>query len=158
MPLQNDFHLGKWLVRPNSNEIITKHEAQKLEHIVMQLLVFFAKNSDRDLAKEEILKGVWGNGVHNEEVLTVAVSSLRKALGDNSQSPVYIKTLHRYGYRMLQQSQVQNKTGFTKLNALLSTLEQRVGPKFVIISVVIALFFLIVLVQVAVELLVAVGQ
>ena len=98
--MQNDFQLGKWLVKPNSNEIISTLETQKLEHIVMQLLVFFANNSDRDLPKEEILKGVWGNGVFNEEVLTVAVSSLRKALGDNPQSPEYLKTLppHRLSY------------------------------------------------------------
>ena len=116
MPLHNDFQLGKWLVKPNANEIITKHATQKLEHIVMQLLLFLAKNSDRDLAKEEILKGVWGNGVFNEEVLTVAVSTLRKALGDNPQGPEYLKTLPRYGYRMLQQPQRQ-KTGVAKLNA-----------------------------------------
>jgi len=123
----------------------------------MKLLVFLAKNSDRDLAKDEILEGIWGKGVYNDEVLTVAVSSLRKALGDNSQSPYYIKTLHRYGYRMIQRPQ-SHKTGLTKLKALLTTLEQRVGLKFVIISVIIILFFLILLVQVAVELFVAIGQ
>jgi len=157
MPLQNSFQLGKWLVKPNSNEISTKQETQKLEHIVMQLLVFSAKNSDRDLSKEEILQGVWGNGVFNEEVLTVAVSSLRKALGDNPQSPEYLKTLPRYGYRMLKQPQMQ-KRGLTKLNTLISTLEQKVGLKFVIISAIIALFLLVLLVQVAVELFVAIGQ
>jgi len=123
----------------------------------MQLLVFSAKNSDRDLAKEEILQGVWGNGEFNEEVLTVAVSSLRKALGDNPQSPEYLKTLPRYGYRMLKQPQIQ-KRGLTKLNTLISTLEQKVGLKFVIISAIIALFLLVLLVQVAVELFVAIGQ
>jgi len=157
MPVQNNFQLGKWLVKPNSNEISTKHETQKLEHIVMQLLVFSAKNSDRDLAKEEILQGVWGNGVFNEEVLTVAMSSLRKALGDNPQSPEYLKTLPRYGYRMLKQPQMQ-KRGLTKLNTLISTLEQKVGLKFVIISAILALFLLVLLVQVAVELFMAIGQ
>ncbi len=155
--MQNDFQLGKWLVKPNSNEITTKHETQKLEHIVMQLLVFFAKNSARDLAKEEILKAVWGDGVFNEEVLTVAVSSLRKALGDNPQSPQFLKTLPRTGYRMLQQPQMQ-KRGLTKLTGLLSALEQKVGLKFVIISAIIALFLLVLLVQVAVELFLAIGQ
>ena len=93
----------------------------------------------------------------NEEVLTVAVSTLRKALGDNLQGPEYLKTLPRYGYRMLQQPQMQ-KTGVAKLNALFSTLEKRVGLKFVIISGIIALFLLILLVQIAVEVFVAMGQ
>lgn len=87
MPLQNAFQLGKWLVKPNANGNHHKTCNTKLEHIAIQLLVFLAKNSDRDLAQEEILKGVWRNGVFNEEVLTVAVSTLRKALDDNPQRP-----------------------------------------------------------------------
>ncbi len=58
---------------------------------------------------------------------------------------------------MLKQPQIQ-KRGLTKLNTLISTLEQKVGLKFVIISAIIALFLLVLLVQVAVELFVAIGQ
>jgi DNA-binding winged helix-turn-helix (wHTH) protein len=95
------FQLHEWLVKPNSNELVGHGQTLKLDHKVMQLLVHFAQNPGKDLSKEEILRAVWGEGVFSEEALTVAVSSLRKALGDDSRSPKYIKTLPRHGYRML---------------------------------------------------------
>jgi DNA-binding winged helix-turn-helix (wHTH) protein len=79
--MQENFHIREWLVAPDSNEIAGPNGAVKLDHKVMQLLVYFAGNAGKDLPKEDILKTVWGEGVFSEEVLTVAVSTLRKALG-----------------------------------------------------------------------------
>ncbi|MCI0698930.1 winged helix-turn-helix domain-containing protein [candidate division KSB1 bacterium] len=98
---QASFQLHEWLVKPHANELVGQNQTLKLDHKVMQLLVYFAQNPDKDLSKEEILKAVWGEGVFSEEVLTVAVSSLRKSLGDDSRSPKYVKTIPRYGYRLL---------------------------------------------------------
>ncbi len=83
-----NFHLDHWQINPDRNELSSgSSETLKLDHKVMQLLQYFAQNSGRDLAKEEIIRAVWGEGVFSEEVLTVAVSSLRKALCDDSRAP-----------------------------------------------------------------------
>ncbi len=142
---QENFQLHDWLVKPDSNELIKDGRSNKLDHKVMQLLVYFAAKAGKELSKEEILHAVWGEGVFSEEVLTVAVSSLRKALGDDSRSPKFIKTLPRYGYCMLvAPSALANAPQKSRLLEVLNFLESRIGLRFLIVALII-IFFLIVL-------------
>ncbi len=151
MPQSSPFWLGPWRVQPDTNEISSRQETKKLEHIVMRLLVFLAQNPRQDLTKESILQGVWGEGSHNEEVLTVAISSLRKALGDPARNPTFIKTLHRFGYRFLVEPRPLN-TQTAGIRKAFSRIADRVGPRFLVVAGLIALLLTVILVQVAVEL------
>ncbi len=153
---EHDFRLDVWLVKPASNEIVDQHESRRLEHKVMRLLVFFVQDAGRDLSREEILRGVWGDGVHSEEVLTVAVSSLRKALGDDPKSPRFIKTVPRYGYHMLQAADAVAQK--SPPSPLWRRLAQRLGLRFLIMAALLGLFLLIVLVQIIVKLVYWLGQ
>ena len=153
---ERDFRLGVWLVKPASNEIVYQNESRRLEHKVMRLLVFLVQDAGRDLSREEILRGVWGDGVHSEEVLTVAVSSLRKALGDDPKSPRFIKTVPRYGYHMLQAADAVAQK--SPPSPLWRRLAQRLGLRFLIMAALLGLFLLIVLVQIIVELVYWLGQ
>jgi DNA-binding winged helix-turn-helix (wHTH) protein len=149
---QASFQLHEWLVKPHANELVRQNRTFKLDHKVMQLLVYFAQNPDQDLSKEEILKAVWGEGVFSEEVLTVAVSSLRKSLGDDSRSPKYIKTIPRYGYRMLMSPAAltasagdptpKSKSAFIEM---LEFLEARIGLRFLIVAIIVILFLIVLL-------------
>ncbi|MEK7729788.1 MAG: winged helix-turn-helix domain-containing protein [candidate division KSB1 bacterium] len=143
-----NFHFEHWHVNPDRNEITSgSSETLKLDHKVMQLLQYFAQNAGKDLSKEEIIRAVWGEGVFSEEVLTVAVSSLRKALCDDSRSPRYIKTLPRLGYRMLASPAfTHHSTPATQARkSVLEFLEERVGLRFLIVAGLIALFLLVLL-------------
>ncbi|MGH7455285.1 MAG: winged helix-turn-helix domain-containing protein [bacterium] len=150
--LQASFQLHEWLVKPHANELVRQNQTLKLDHKVMQLLVYLAQNPDKDLSKEEILKAVWGEGVFSEEVLTVAVSSLRKSLGDDSRSPKYIKTIPRYGYRMLMSPTTlpasashptpESKSTFIEI---LEFMEARIGLRFLIVAIVVILFLIVLL-------------
>ena len=142
-----EFILGPWHVRPGTNELSHGSEIIKLEQKVMRLLVFFSEHAGRELSKDELLDGVWGEGVHNEEVLTVAVSTLRKALGDDAKTPKYIKTIPRYGYLMLQ----ENDALTTERGGWLKTMVEKAGMRFLIISGLVALLLFVILVQVVVE-------
>ena len=146
--LKEGFELGEWQVWPGKNELSSDEQVIRLEQKVMRLLTFLADNAGRELSKEEIIQGVWGEGVHNEEVLTVAVSSLRKALGDDSKAPQFIKTIPRYGYLMLQGP---NTVAATKTRGRLKMLEEKVGLRFLIIAGLVAMLLFVVLVQVLVE-------
>lgn len=95
------FQLGRWTVDPDRNRLTDGASAVRIEHTVMRLLVWLAAHPDRDLTRAEILAGVWGPGVHSDEVLNVAISALRRALGDSVRSPEYVKTVPRTGYRLI---------------------------------------------------------
>lgn len=65
------------------------------------LLVYMAKNKNKPLKKEELLKAVWG-AFTDIELSTVAVHIrwLREKLEDNPSSPLMIKTVFKVGYTL----------------------------------------------------------
>ena len=65
------------------------------------LLVTLVRRSGRLVTKCELLERVWPGVFVEEGNLTVHVSSLRKRLGDVTQSPAYIETVSRAGYRFI---------------------------------------------------------
>jgi len=67
----------------------------------MQVLVILAEHSGLVASKEQILARVWPDTFVSDEVLTRAISELRKAFEDNPQQPKYIQTIPKGGYRLV---------------------------------------------------------
>ena len=61
------------------------------------LLVMLVQQPGRLLTKDELLARIWPDAFVEEGILTVHVSALRKALGDDARSPTYIETVSRVG-------------------------------------------------------------
>lgn len=53
------------------------------------------------VSKAALLKAVWPDIAVGDAVLTVGIGELRRALHDNPQTPRFIETVHRRGYRFL---------------------------------------------------------
>ena len=53
------------------------------------------------MTKDELLDAVWPATAVSDAVVRVAVGTLRKALDDTAQTPRYIATVARRGYRFL---------------------------------------------------------
>ena len=53
------------------------------------------------VTKDELLDTVWAGTVVSDTVLKSCIRELREALGDDVQSPQYIATVHRRGYRFI---------------------------------------------------------
>jgi DNA-binding winged helix-turn-helix (wHTH) protein/TolB-like protein len=68
---------------------------------VFELLLFLVQNPGRLLTKEEIMRAVWPDSFVEEANLTVAISVLRKALGEKEGNIRYIETVPKSGYRFL---------------------------------------------------------
>lgn len=99
--MTSDFRLGEWLVQPDLNDIACDSRTVHLEPKVMQVLVALAACPGQVLSKEEILRDVWADAFVTDEVLTNAIWELRKALGDNARTPLFIQTIPRRGYRLI---------------------------------------------------------
>lgn len=65
------------------------------------VLVALVREAGRLVTKRELLARVWAEAFVEEGILTVHISSLRKALGDTSRAPTYIETVSRSGYRFI---------------------------------------------------------
>ncbi|HQQ76012.1 MAG TPA: winged helix-turn-helix domain-containing protein [Thermoanaerobaculia bacterium] len=65
------------------------------------LLVHLVRNAGRLVTKGELLEHVWAGSFVEEGILSVHVSALRRALGDDRRSRRYIETVSRAGYRFI---------------------------------------------------------
>jgi DNA-binding winged helix-turn-helix (wHTH) protein len=66
-----------------------------------KVLLYFARNSQRLVAKEELLSNVWAGASASGELLRVYISEIRQILGDEPSTPRYIETVTARGYRFL---------------------------------------------------------
>ncbi|MDX1538240.1 MAG: winged helix-turn-helix domain-containing protein [Arsukibacterium sp.] len=97
------FKLKQWIVNTNEN---TLHDSQnsnthQLEPQTMAVLKLLLENAEEIVLRESFFEQVWGKKVVLDENLSRCISQLRKAFGDNARSPVFIKTVHKTGYKFL---------------------------------------------------------
>ena len=64
-------------------------------------LVYLIENRTRVVEKDDLMKAVWPRAVVEENNLNQAISSLRRALGDQREAPRYIVTVAGRGYRFV---------------------------------------------------------
>jgi len=95
------FRLGPWTVDPAACELRNGERVIRLRPKVMDLLAALARNPGQVLTKQVLLDMVWPDVTVGDASLTVAVGELRDALGDDLESPDYISTIPRRGYRLI---------------------------------------------------------
>ena len=73
----------------------------RLQPKVMDLLIVLVENHMRYLSKQEIFQAVWCDVHVGHASLLRLVTQLRRALGDDSESPRLVRTLHSRGYQFI---------------------------------------------------------
>jgi DNA-binding winged helix-turn-helix (wHTH) protein/TolB-like protein len=107
--MQGDFRLGHWLVCPKLNTVQADGRAIRLEPKFMQVLVCLTDQSGEVVSKEELMRAVWMDTFVTDDVLTRAISELRRVLGDDAKQPHIIETVARSGYRVIAPVQRSEK-------------------------------------------------
>jgi TolB-like protein/DNA-binding winged helix-turn-helix (wHTH) protein len=72
-----------------------------LEPQVFALLALLVENHNRLVSKDEIFEKVWDGRIVSDAALASRVKSARRALGDDGKSQVFIRTVHRQGFRFV---------------------------------------------------------
>jgi TolB-like protein/DNA-binding winged helix-turn-helix (wHTH) protein/Tfp pilus assembly protein PilF len=100
--MDGDFRLAEWLICPQLNTIQGKNATPvRLEPKVMQVLVCLANRPAEVISKEQLIREVWPDTFVTDDVLTRAISELRRVLGDDAKRPRYIETIAKGGYRLI---------------------------------------------------------
>ena len=97
----DSYYLGKWLIEPQLQRISYKTEIRKVEPQLMAVLQLLVSRSGQVVTKEDLQNTVWAGVIVTENVLTRAISSLRKLLDDDPKKPIFIETISKSGYRLL---------------------------------------------------------
>jgi len=66
-----------------------------------ELLLVLVRYHDRILEKEFLLESVWPDSFVEQGNISFNINQLRKVLGDDAQTPAYIETIPRRGYRFV---------------------------------------------------------
>lgn len=67
----------------------------------LQVLTYLVRNSGRVVWRQQLLEALWPNSFVEDSNLTVTISALRKALGENSNGNGFIETVAKRGYRFV---------------------------------------------------------
>jgi Tol biopolymer transport system component/DNA-binding winged helix-turn-helix (wHTH) protein len=87
------------------------------------LLLVLVENPDRVIEKEYLLQTVWPDSFVEEGNITFNIRQLRKALGDDAQSPSYIETIPRRGYRFVAKVERAERNGDSETEQIQTTVE-----------------------------------
>ncbi len=74
---------------------------QRITLKAMQVLQVLAAQPGRVVGREALLESVWAGTMPTDDVVTQAITTLRKALGDDRDAPAYLETIPKSGYRLL---------------------------------------------------------
>ena len=102
------FKVGDWTVNPSSGLLIRSGTEVKLEPKVMEVLVYLAENQGQVVSREALEAKAWAGMIVGYDAVSGSIIKLRKALGDDSRNPRYIKTVSKKGYQLIAPVSTEN--------------------------------------------------
>ncbi len=102
---QTSFRIDGHTIFPSRNLIVTSDGEQYIEPKIMQVLILLAQEAGNVVSREQILNTVWQSTYMSDEVISRAISELRKAFGNDARSPKIIETIPKKGYRLIAEVQ-----------------------------------------------------
>ncbi len=102
MNTETDLQFDGWTVNRLSGEITRQGRASRLQQQPLRILLELADHAGAIVTREQLVKVLWPGGfIDFDNGLNVAVRKLRVALDDVNDTPKYIETLPRVGYRFI---------------------------------------------------------
>jgi eukaryotic-like serine/threonine-protein kinase len=95
------YAFGPYVLNRQAHRLLRGDEPVPLTAKAFDTLDVLVRSAGRTVTKDELLKQVWPGTFVQEETLAQNISTIRKALGDPADSPRYILTIPREGYRFV---------------------------------------------------------
>ena len=101
MVRQETFRFGEFILAVHERRLVAGGHLVRLSPKAFDVLVALVRDADHLVTKHELLARVWPESFVEEGILTVHISALRKALGDDARPSAYIETVAGSGYRFV---------------------------------------------------------
>jgi len=99
---QRDISFDGWVLRTPPRELLRAGKAVRIQDQPLQILEELLTHPNELVTREQLIARLWPTGVVEfDSSLNVAVRKLRAALGDDTETPRYIETVPRRGYRFI---------------------------------------------------------
>ena len=90
-----------FILSPSRRVLLRDRREVPLIPRYFDLLVLLVERRGEAVPRRQIFDTVWSDVVVSEGALSQAVRTLRRALGDDSREPAFIRTVSRHGYRFV---------------------------------------------------------
>lgn len=74
------------------------HGVIHVEPQVFDLLVYFARNTNRVITKDELIERIWQGRAISDAALNSRINSVRRAIGDTGRQQALVRTIQRRGF------------------------------------------------------------
>src|SRR6187549_383050 len=102
MPSLQTICFDGWVLRPDVGELIRGEEKIRLQDQPLQVLIEMLERPGELVTREQLIARLWPKGVVDFDTgINSAVRKLRVALHDTGDTPRYIETVPRKGYRFI---------------------------------------------------------
>src|SRR6059058_435123 len=95
------YDFGAFRLDPDKHRLLREGELVHLSPKAVEALIVLVQNAGKLLERDVLMQAVWADTFVEDANLTVAISHLRKALGQNGEAAEYIETIPRIGYRFV---------------------------------------------------------
>ena len=95
------YRFAEFEIDLSRQELCRLGEPVHIEPQVFDLIVHLVRNHDRIVSKDELIETIWNGRIISEAALSSRINSVRRALGDNGTDQVFIRTLHKRGFRFV---------------------------------------------------------
>jgi len=95
------YRFGEFVVSPSQRVLVRGGQALPLIPRYLDLLLLLIERRHEAVHRRDIFDRVWSDVVVSDGALSQAVRTLRRALGDGSREPSYIRTVSRHGYQFV---------------------------------------------------------
>src|SRR5882757_3969295 len=109
-----DHYFDDWTFRPQAPELLRNGARVRLQEQPLQVLAELLARPGELVTREHLIGRLWPKRiVEFDAALNAAVRRLRAALGDEAETPRYIETVPRKGYRFIGILRSVSDTVFT---------------------------------------------
>ena len=95
------YRFGRFIVDCDTRQLLRDDRELHLSPKAFDLLVFLLAKRPRAISKTEMLEHLWPSTFVEETNLASLVAEIRRALGDSATTPVFLRTVYRFGYRFV---------------------------------------------------------
>jgi DNA-binding winged helix-turn-helix (wHTH) protein len=140
-PLTDIVHFGIFQLDPTARELHKAGVKVKLQDQPFRVLALLVDRAGQVVTREEFRQKVWPTDVYVgfDQGLNNAIKKVRDALGDSADSPRFIETVDRLGYRFVAPvSAVRGRPSELRFHFGLRTLRNTALIGFTIVSLIAA--------------------
>lgn len=95
------YRFGDFLVEKEEGWVRQGEREVDLPPKAFQVLCYLIEHRDRLVGKQEFMEALWKDTFVTDDALVQAVTSIRRALGDDAEQPRFIRTKPRLGYQFI---------------------------------------------------------